>query len=100
MFSILFLHLVPVLVFTAVSWRRKGPGLSYLLAIPCLLLLLTTVAILVPTTGKYIETALEIVIRKVTRHLLFNLDKHLGEAFENKIKSYVSLISKIIKCPF
>ena len=66
MFSILFLHLVPVLVFTAVSWRRKGPGLSYLLAIPSLLLLLTTLAILVPTTGKYIETALEIVIRKVS----------------------------------
>ena len=66
MFTILFLHLVPVLVFSAVSWGRKGPGLSYLLAIPCLLLLLTTLAILVPTTGKYIETALEIVIRKVS----------------------------------
>lgn len=66
MFSILFLHLVPVLVFTAVCWRRKGPGLSYLLTIPSLLLLLTTLAILVPTTGKYVETALEIVIRKVT----------------------------------
>ena len=66
MFTILFLHLVPVLVFSAVSWRRKGPGLSYLLAIPSLLLLLTTLAILVPTTGKYIETALEIVIRKVS----------------------------------
>ena len=66
MFSILFLHLVPVLVFTAVYWRRKGPGLSYLLTIPSLLLLLTTLAILVPTTGKYVETALEIVIRKVT----------------------------------
>ena len=71
MFTILFLHLVPVLVFSAISWRRKGPGLSYLLAIPCLLLLLTTLAILVPTTGKYIDTALEIVIRKVSIQIAY-----------------------------
>ena len=65
MFSVLLLHLLPVLLYTGLTWRRLPQSASYLLAVPSLLLLLASLGILLPTAGKYIETALEIVIRKV-----------------------------------
>ena len=65
MFTVLLLHLLPVLLYTGLTWRRLPQSASYLLAVPSLLLLLASLGILLPTAGKYIETALEIVIRKV-----------------------------------
>ena len=67
MFTVLLLHLLPVLLYTAITWSRRPA--SYLLAVPSLLLLLSTLGILLPTSGKYVETALEIVIRKVAQLL-------------------------------
>ena len=77
MFTVLLLHLLPVLLYTGLTWRRLPQSASYLLAVPSLLLLLASLGILLPTAGKYIETALEIVIRKVTIQLTFLILKIL-----------------------
>ena len=73
MYAVLALHVVPIYVFSAVTWRRlhtssssKASGrLLYLLSIPLLLVSITSAGILFPFSGKYLETLLEIVIRFV-----------------------------------
>ncbi len=70
MYAILGLHVVPILVFSAVAWRRLRSSSSaisgrllYLLSIPLLLVSITLTGILFPFCGKYLETLLEVIIR-------------------------------------
>ena len=79
MFTVLLLHLLPVLLYTVFTWTRRQ--VSFLLVVPTLLLLLSSLGILLPNSGKYVETALEIVIRKVDQlfYLLTSAQSRNGE---------------------
>ena len=70
MYTILGLHVLPIFVFSVVTWRRLLSSTSnisgrllYLLSIPLLLVSITSAGILFPFSGKYLETLLEVVIR-------------------------------------
>lgn len=69
MYTILALHVLPIFVFSVVTWRRlrssssnTSARLLYLVSIPLLLVSITSAGILFPFSGKYLETLLEVVI--------------------------------------
>lgn len=66
-YIILVLHLIPVWVVSGLCLSKlsNGPAMStlrYLIALPPTLITVTSIGILVPSTGKYIEVICEIVL--------------------------------------